>query len=180
MAELLRTNDPFLHWKTLLRDPFELATDLGIWQPVQQLGRAFTPTFEVRESVDAFVIKADMPGIKIEDVEISLTGNRLTVTGHREQETLEEAETYHALERSHGSFSRTFILPESSDLEHINAELTDGVLTLVIPKQDRAKKRVISLKKLTEEIKGGVESLKEGVKESVQGLKEKVASKLRS
>src|SRR5262249_46182249 len=63
MAELLRTNDPFLHWKTLLRDPFELATDLGIWQPVQQLERAFTPTFEVRESVDAFVIKADMPGI---------------------------------------------------------------------------------------------------------------------
>src|SRR5262249_12351028 len=146
MAEVLRRNDPFLtRWEPLSRDPFGLATDLSLWEPVQRLGRVFTPSFEVRDTADAFVIKADVPGMSSENIEISLTGNRLTVSGQREQEAQEETETCYALERSYGSFGRTFILPESSDLEHINAELKDGVLTLVIPKHDRAKKRLISL-----------------------------------
>ena len=69
----------------------------------------------MKETKDAYVFRADLPGVKDEDLEISLTGNRLTVSGHREQEKREQSETYYATERAYGSFSRTFTLPDGTD-----------------------------------------------------------------
>jgi HSP20 family protein len=158
--------------------------DLGTWNSVQRAlaprQDEFMPSFEVRETPDSYVFKADLPGVKEEDIEISVTGNRLTISGQRQQEERLECETYYAIERSYGSFSRTFTLPEGCDLEHVKAELKGGVLTVVVPKQEATKPRRISLQSLREGLKEGVESLKEGVKESVEGLKEKVAGKSKS
>ncbi len=188
MAELVRRSevDPSLtRWDPLLWDPFEMVRDLSTWDPFQRVlapwaGRdQFVPSFEVRETPDSYVFKADLPGVKEEDIEISVTGNRLTVSGKRQQEERQEGETYYAVERSYGSFSRTFTLPEGCDLDHVKAELKEGVLALVVPKKEATRPKRISLKRISlqsvkEGIKESVESLKEGVKESVEGLKERV------
>lgn len=136
-------------------DPFEQMRELMQWDPFQELPRrwlggegaeVFTPTFDVREEKDAFVFKADLPGIKEKDVEISITGNRLTVSGKREQENVEERESYYCRERSYGSFSRTFTLPDSVDADKIEANMQDGVLTLRLPKSPEAQPKKIALK----------------------------------
>jgi HSP20 family protein len=76
-----------------------------------------------------------LPGIKEKDIEISLTGNRLTLRGTREEEKREEKDTWFAVERSYGSFTRSFTLPAGADAEHANADLKDGVLTVSVPKR---------------------------------------------
>jgi HSP20 family protein len=102
----------------------------------------------VKETKDAYVFKADLPGIREEDLDISLTGNRLTVSGKREEEKREEDDRFYAYERSYGSFSRSFTLPEGIDVEHAQADLNDGVLTVSVPKKPEVKPKKIEVKKL--------------------------------
>ena len=135
-------------------DPLEMVRDMLQWDPWREMTRiapeepgTFIPSFEVKETNDAFIFKADLPGVKEEDVEISITGNRLTVSGQRESEKREESETYYALERSYGTFSRSFTLPREADTEHVDAELKNGVLTLRIPKRTEAQAKKIELRK---------------------------------
>lgn len=132
-------------------DPFEAMQELLRWDPFRELGRpaaelaGFVPSFDVKESKDSYVFKADVPGIKEDDLDISLTGNRLTVSGKREEEKREESERTYAYERSHGSFSRSFTLPEGVDPEHVQADLKDGVLTLLIPKRPEVQPKRITV-----------------------------------
>ena len=107
----------------------------------------FAPRFDVKESKEGFVFHADLPGIKDEDVQISVTGNQLTIAGKRDAEERKDAEDYHVLERSHGSFTRTFTLPETADLEKVKAELKDGVLTVSLPKRTESQPRRITINK---------------------------------
>jgi HSP20 family protein len=135
-------------------DPFEMMQDLMRWDPFLEVSHglgnlspaAFVPSFEVKERKDAYVFRADLPGVKEEDLEISLTGNRLTVSGHRQQEQREEGERYYAYERTYGMFSRSFTLPEGIDHEHVNADMKSGVLTLVVPKKPEVQPKRITLK----------------------------------
>ncbi len=135
-------------------DPFRMMRDLLRWDPFSEMtpfagidrGLAFMPQFEVKETQDAYVFKADLPGVKDADLDISVTGNRLTVSGRREQEERQEGETYYALERTYGSFTRTFTLPEGVDADHVSADLRDGVLTLKVPKKPEAQPKKIELK----------------------------------
>jgi HSP20 family protein len=139
-------------------DPFRAARELFRWDPFHEMapfgflteGAPFTPAFEVKETKESYLFKADLPGVKEADLDITRTGNRLTVSGKREAEKEERAETYYAYERSYGSFTRSFTLPEGIDGEHIRADLKDGVLTLVIPKTPEAQPKKISLKSLFE------------------------------
>jgi HSP20 family protein len=133
-------------------DPFDVVSDLLRWDPFREMSAlasrpeyAFVPAFEVKETKDAYVFKGDVPGVKEDDVEISLTGNRLTISGHRKEEKREETDQYHAYERSYGSFSRSFTLPEGIDNEHVNAELTEGVLTVSVPKTPEVQPKKISI-----------------------------------
>jgi HSP20 family protein len=132
-------------------DPFEVMQDLMRWDPFHESRAfggqmtAFAPTFDVKETGDSFVFKADLPGIKESDLDISLTGNRLTVSGQRQEEKKDESDTYYAYERSYGSFSRSFTLPEGIDAEHVQADLKDGVLNVVIPKKPEVQPRRIRL-----------------------------------
>jgi len=134
-------------------EPVHMLRDLFRWNPFREVTRfgegpaGFVPAFEVRESKDRFVLYADLPGVKEADLEITLSGVRLLISGTRKpQEVVEENETYYAVERMYGAFQRSFSLPEGIDGEHIVAELRDGVLTVVVPKLAEMKARKIALK----------------------------------
>jgi HSP20 family protein len=99
----------------------------------------------VKETKDAYVIKVDLPGVKEEAVDVSLNGSLLSITGRRDEERRTEGEQYYAIERSHGSFARSFSLPDSVDAEHVAADLKDGVLTVQIPKRPEAQPRKIAI-----------------------------------
>jgi HSP20 family protein len=154
MANLIRRSTPGAAAPARQLDPFEMMRDLMRWDPFGELGtwtrgeQAFLPSFEVKETKDAYLFKADLPGVKEEDLEISLTANRLTVSGKREEESRHEEDRYYAYERSYGSFSRSFTLPQGGDAEHAQAELTSGVLTVRVPKKPEVQPRKIEVQKL--------------------------------
>lgn len=134
-------------------DPFKVMEQLMRWEPFFEPGPArraelsFAPRFDVKETKDAYVFKADLPGVKEEDVEIGLTGNRLTVSGHRQSEEHKEGDNIFTLERSYGSFSRAFTLPDTADTEKTKAEMKDGVLSITLPKRTEAQPRKVSINK---------------------------------
>jgi HSP20 family protein len=121
-------------------DPFRAMREMLRWDPFREMAPTvpieptYAPAFEVKETKDAFVFKADVPGTKEQDVEVNVSGNRLTIAGKREAEKEDQSETYYTYERSYGSFSRTFTLPDATDAAHVKAELKSGELTVVVPK----------------------------------------------
>jgi len=133
-------------------DPFRAMRDMLRWDPFRELEAAaggdyglFAPSFDVKENKDGYVFRADLPGVKEEDLEISLTGNRLAISGKREAEKREQGETYYASERSYGSFTRAFTLPDGTDAENVKAELKNGVLQVTVPKKPEVQPRKIQI-----------------------------------
>ena len=140
--------DPLRAARELLRwDPFR---EMAPYAPAMENIAAFSPAFEVKETKEGFTFKADVPGVKEADIDITRTGNRLTVSGKREADREESSDTYYAYERSYGTFTRAFTLPDGIDGDHIHAELKDGVLTLVVPKLPAVLPKKINLKNLFE------------------------------
>jgi HSP20 family protein len=134
----------FPSMRDLLRwDPFREMAPL--WNRFERGAAEWMPSFEVRETQDSYVFKADLPGVKKEDVDVSLRGNRLQISGKRESEKENKDDTYYTYERSYGSFTRAFTLPAEIDAEHVHSELKDGVLTLAIPKKAAAQARKIPI-----------------------------------
>ena len=131
------------------RDPFQVARELLSWDPFfagRQVS-AFVPAFEVKETNEAFVVKADVPGVAESDLDIAVHNNVLTVSGTRHAEQRKEGDSFALYERQYGSFSRSFSLPDAADGERVEAKLDSGVLTLTIFKRAEAKPRKIALKK---------------------------------
>ena len=152
MSNIIKKNEnamaewnPFRSMRDLLRwDPFREMSPL--WDRFEQLQReAWMPSFEVRETKDSYVFKADLPGVKNDDIEVSLSGNRLQIAGKRDAEKETKDDTFYAYERSYGSFTRTFTLPADIDADHVHSELKDGVLTLAIPKKVEAQAKKIPI-----------------------------------
>jgi HSP20 family protein len=136
---------PLRAWRDFLRwDPFqEMAPS---WFGPNYTEPTFSPAFEVKETKDGFVFKADVPGVKDKDVEVKLTGTRLAISGKREVEHEDKTDTFYAYERNYGTFLRTFTLPDDIDHDHVQAELKDGVLVVSIPKKAAAPAKMISIK----------------------------------
>jgi HSP20 family protein len=133
-----------------LRDPFAFARNLLTWDPFarsEERPGGFAARFEVKETEDAFQLIGDFPGLKEEDLDISLDGDVITVSGARRAEDKKEGETYYVYERQYGSFSRSFRLPDHADRDQVNANLDAGVLTVTIPKKEASKPRKIALTK---------------------------------
>src|SRR5262245_29294466 len=146
MSLTLRTNTNGI---ARYRDPFSFARELLSWDPFFA-GRpvsAFAPAFEVKETTETFVLKADVPGVAESDLDIAVHNNVLTVSGSRQAEERKDGESYALYERQYGSFSRSFALPEMADGERIDANLKSGVLTLTVAKKAEAKPRKIEIKK---------------------------------
>lgn len=137
-------------------DPFQRMQELMNWDPFEVMNQwltgagregalTFVPSFEVKETKDAFIFKADLPGVEEKDLEITLTGDRITVSGKRESEKREEGERFYAYERSFGSFSRAFTLPEGVNPDTVSAELKNGVLTLKLAKRPEVQPKRITV-----------------------------------
>ena len=124
------------------------------WDPFREMlpaafeyeGASFAPAFEIKETKEGYQFKADVPGVAEKDLEITRTGNRLTIAGKRESEREEKGETYYACERSYGHFARTFTLPEGIDGDHVHADLKEGVLTLLVPKMPEAQPKRVQIR----------------------------------
>lgn len=134
-------------------EPFRAMRDLLRWDPFVEMlpsingaeNALFYPDFDVKETKDGFVFTADMPGVKESDLEVRLTQNRLTITGKRESEKVEKTDQFYAAERSYGSFTRAFTLPDGIASDKIQAELKSGVLTLSVPKKPEAQPKKIEV-----------------------------------
>lgn len=106
---------------------------------------AWYPACDVFEDKEAVKIVAEVPGVRPEDVKISLENNLLTLRGEKKQEAEERTERVHRYERSYGSFERSFALPSTVDPDKIQATYANGVLTVTVPKVERARPREISI-----------------------------------
>ena len=100
-----------------------------------QQPREWAPAADVSETDGEYLIKAELPEVRKEDVSITVQDGVLTLAGERKQEKVEEQEKVHRIERFYGSFARRFALPENADEQGIRAESRDGVIVIHIPKQ---------------------------------------------
>lgn len=126
-------------------DPF---TGLGLeWPVARQPGQAtFNPRFEVVERDDGYTFKADVPGLKDPDLDVTVQDGQLVVSGTRRAEERKAGDNYFIYERRFGNFTRAFKLPDNADEARVDAALADGVLTIKIGKRESARPRKISLK----------------------------------
>ena len=110
--------------------------DTGTW----------APAVDIKEESDGFLVIADLPGMKKEDINIALDKNILTIQGERKLERKEEQEGYSRMERVQGQFYRRFSLPQTADEEHISAKYKQGVLEISIPKKPESTQKRIDIK----------------------------------
>ena len=104
------------------------------------------PTVDISETESEYLIKAELPEVRKEDVKVTVETGVLTLQGERRQEKEEKGKRFHRVERSYGSFVRSFTLPESVDEGGVKAEYKDGVLALHLPKSERVKPKAIDVK----------------------------------
>jgi HSP20 family protein len=134
------TTTPMSSW-----EPFRMLRDMMLQDPFREMGWpnlaeptgpiSFNPTFEVRENGEGYFFRADVPGVKEADLEVSMQGNRVTINGKRETEKADERDKFYVFERSYGAFTRSFTLPDGVEADKAKAELKDGVLTLFLPRK---------------------------------------------
>jgi HSP20 family protein len=105
----------------------------------------WSPAVDIKEETDKFVLHADIPGVKPEEIEINMEAGVLTVKGEKKTETKTEKEGYKRVERTHGSFYRRFSLPDSANGEAISAKSKNGVLEITIPKREAIKPKRIDV-----------------------------------
>lgn len=115
----------------------------------------WSPNIDVMEKANEYVIKAELPGVKEDDVEVSVTGDMLTITGEKEQEAEEERKGYYYSESSYGSFSRSLTIPSNVDPDSIEANFDKGVLEITLPKiaESKPKKVRVSARKKESTVK---------------------------
>jgi HSP20 family protein len=104
------------------------------------------PSLDVYEEKDSVVVKAELPGMKKEEVEVNLAGENLTIKGEKKEEQEVKEDDYYRRERSYGSFLRNVALPCDVKSDEIKASFKDGVLEIRMPKTEEAKKKSISVK----------------------------------
>jgi len=132
-----------------INDIFGRPLPPAIWRrtPVEEMGWA--PAIEMFEKDDKFMVKAELPGMKEEDIDVSVVGDTLTIKGERKAESEVKEEDYYCCERSYGSFTRSITLPSSVDAKNIEASYENGVLEVSLPKaaEVKPKKITVSAKK---------------------------------
>lgn len=166
-AETLNTN---IIMNTLARlNPFKNAS----WDPFRELGEfenrlsrffgrpllatnggeketfaitQWAPPVDITEDDKEYLVKAELPELKKEEVKVTVENGELTISGERKFEKEEKNKKYHRIERSYGSFVRSFILPEAVNGEKVNAEFKDGLLTVHLPKDEKAKPKSVEVK----------------------------------
>ena len=106
----------------------------------------WSPFMDILETKDKLIVKAELPGLEAKDVNVSVSGDLLTIKGEKEKEEEEKDEHYHCVERRYGSFQRSFRLPASVKGDKVEATFDKGVLKVTLPKVEEAKKKEIEVK----------------------------------
>ena len=124
--------------------------DLRAWQErLERLSshhaESWTPAIDVYETPDRYVVAAELPGLTREEIELAMADSRLTVRGQRLTRTGDDAH-YHQVERGHGAFARTFEFNDKIDIDAVTADLSNGVLTVTLPKVPPAPRRKIDVR----------------------------------
>ena len=137
---------------------------LSIWNPIHEMDALFhnrlasvlsgegqasvawSPVVDIEETEQDYVIRAELPGLDKDKVRVTVEDGVLTVSGERELERTVEGKTYHRIERSYGTFSRSFTLPEDSDAESVAAQFTNGVLAVRVAKREEALPKSIEVR----------------------------------
>lgn len=134
-----QTRDPFRSIADLIRLPFDdlVERSLGFRQVLM-------PEVDLRETSDTFVLETDVPGFRQDDLEITVSGDRLTIAGRR-QPPKDDDGNYLLRERPEGEFVRSFVLPSGTDPNGVRADMKDGVLVMTIPKRPEVQARRITL-----------------------------------
>lgn len=135
--------------QALIHDPFnglrlfEDAVTRLMSEP--RTGRPWSPSVDIVETQDALQLKADLPGLKLEDIDVRVEHQTLTLRGKRAFEKDESVKGYHRIERSYGEFVRSFGIPDTVDTEKVAADYKNGVLTISLPKKEAAKPRQVKV-----------------------------------
>ena len=103
------------------------------------------PVCDLRENETEYIVRAELPGISRDDVKINMINNTLVIRGEKKQETEDKKGNWHHVERSYGTFERTFALPSAVASDKIHAKFTNGVLEIVVPKAEEARPREIKI-----------------------------------
>lgn len=117
---------------------------MGESEPFMNEGTLW-PAIDIADREDAVVIKAEAPGCKSEDIEVSIYGNTMTISGVKKEHAEEEKENYYHVESRYGSFRRDLILPAEVDADKVSAQYKDGILTVTMPKAEKAKAKRIKV-----------------------------------
>ncbi len=132
------THDPFQHLRL-----FEDAVTRLVSEP--RASRPWSPAVDIFENENELVLKADLPAIKPEDIDVQVENQTLTLKGTRKFEQTADKGGYHRIERSYGNFVRTFTVPTTVDTEKVSADYNHGVLTVRLPKKEAAKPRQVKV-----------------------------------
>ncbi len=137
---------------------------LSIWNPIHEMDELFhnrlasvlggeglqsvawSPVVDIEESAEAYTIRAELPGLSKEKVKVTVENGVLTLSGERDLERRVETKTFHRVERSHGTFTRSFTLPEDVDAESVVANFKDGLLEIQIAKREEALPKSIEVR----------------------------------
>jgi len=142
--------DPFRELRTLQNEMNRLFSSTFSGAGDDELTRGvWNPSVDIFENKDNIVIEAELPGIKPEDVDISVENNVLTLRGERRFEKKDEKDNFHRIERSYGSFVRSFTLPNTVSPDSCDAEFENGVLRVTLQKREEVKARKIQIKGAT-------------------------------
>jgi HSP20 family protein len=112
----------------------------------QERPTGWWPAMDLAERGDAIIVKAEVPGLKAEDIEISVEGNVLTISGEKKEAQEEKGENYYHCERRYGTFRRSVNLSQAVQVDQIKAEYHEGILTVTMPKSEQAKSKRIEVK----------------------------------
>lgn len=111
----------------------------------QAASRPWAPAVDIVETENELVLKADVPGVDLKDIDIQLENGTLTVRGERKAEKIENKKGFHRMERSYGTFARYFTVPETVEADKVHADFHNGVLSVTLPKKEIAKPKSIKV-----------------------------------
>ena len=145
MAKNLTHWTPF-HGVSSLRDEMERLFDSVYGRyPQDQSAVSWAPPLDIEETKESLVVRAEVPGMKKEDIKVSLSGDTLSICGERHHEAEDKGRTFHRIERAYGRFARTLVLPSDVDAGKVKASYRNGILELVMPKSEEARVREINI-----------------------------------
>ncbi len=114
-------------------------------QDFWNMDTVWNPAVDITESETGYEVKAELPGMKKDEIKISFDNDVLSLSGERKSEVDEKEKNFHRIERSYGKFERSFVLPKDVNAEQIKASYDNGILTIAIPKSEAAKAKEIAI-----------------------------------